>query len=43
MLAIISKTYRQETGFQILQETLEKGMGGWIHPHLLGQPVELQS
>lgn len=43
MLTIISKAYQQETGFKILQETLKKGMGGGIHPHLLGQPVELQS
>lgn len=43
MLDIFSKTYQQETGFKTLQKTLKKGMGRWIHPHLLGEPVELQS
>lgn len=45
MLAIISKTKQQETGFKMLQETLKKriGGGGWIHSHLQVQPVELQS
>lgn len=37
MLAIISKTYQQETGVKVLQETLKKGMAGWIHPPSSGQ------
>lgn len=28
MLGVTSKTYQQETGFKILQETLKQGMGG---------------